>query len=133
MSKMPFTHNLVMSSDVLGDSRVYDPPKLPPRWTRHAMLGATGFTHKSGLKVICSVSLERDGQDWLHVSVSRPDQLPSWDDLKNVKNIFCGRDGKAILVFPPQAEYVNLNPYVHHLWMPLEKDPLPDFRKGGVI
>lgn len=31
-------------------------------------------------------------------------------------------------MLPKKAEYVNLNPYVLHLYSPLESDPLPDFR-----
>ena len=97
------------------------------------MPGATGFVYRDGLKVICSISREKDGRDWLHVSASRDNGLPSWDDMKAVKSIFCGHESKAIIVFPPRSEYVNINPDVLHLWSCLGGDPLPDFRKSGVV
>jgi hypothetical protein len=83
------------------------------------------------LTVVVSGSTEKDGRRWLHVSASRPSKLPNWEDMREVKNTFIGRDRKAIQVLPPQAEYVNDHPYVLHLWACVDDDGLPDFRKVG--
>lgn len=80
------------------------------------------------LKVICSARVEADGKRWMHVSCSRPDQLPTWDNLKLVKDTFIGRDRLALQVLPRAAEYVNLHPRTLHLWSCLDGDPTPDFR-----
>ena len=68
------------------------------------------------------------GEWWLHVSCSHHDGLPSWAELSTVKNLFIGREAKAIQVLPKESEYVSLHPYVLHLYSNLERDPLPDFR-----
>jgi hypothetical protein len=68
-----------------------------------------------------------DGELWAHLSVSGRGHIPSWDQLRWCKELLLG-DRKAIQVLPPKAEYVNVNPYVLHLYAALEKDPLPDFR-----
>jgi hypothetical protein len=85
------------------------------------------------LRVICSAQLERDNRRWMHVSCSRPNRLPSWEELRLVKDTFIGRDRKALQVLPPQAEYVNIHPHVLHLWSCLDGDGLPDFRWFGQI
>lgn len=86
-----------------------------------------------GLYVIVSGCVEGDGRRWIHVSCSRSDRLPSWSDLRKVKDAFIGRERKAIQVLPPASEYVNFHPYVLHLWCCLDGDGLPDFRKDGAI
>jgi hypothetical protein len=88
--------------------------------------------HKS-LYVICSARAEADGKRWAHVSCSYRNKLPSWEEMRLVKDTFIGRDKKAIIVLPPEAEHVNIHPYVMHLWHCLDEDPLPDFRINGQI
>jgi hypothetical protein len=78
--------------------------------------------------VILSARREEDGHDWLHVSLSRADRLPDYDDLCKVKRDWVGRFRKAIQVFPPEDEHVNVHPRTLHLWGCLSSDPLPDFR-----
>jgi hypothetical protein len=82
------------------------------------------------MTVIFSGMVEADGKRWLHVSCAHGNRLPSWDDLKLVKETFIGRDRKAVQVFPSQEEYVNVNPYCLHLWHCLDGDGLPDFTSG---
>ena len=85
------------------------------------------------LHVICSARTEADGKRWMHVSCSRRNRLPSWEELKLVKDTFIGRERKAIQILPPESEYVNLHFFVLHLWSCLDGDPLPDFRINGQI
>lgn len=50
---------------------------------------------KKGMVVMASCCVERDGCVWMHISVStnaRKGKLPTWDDLKKVRNIIVGRD-----------------------------------------
>lgn len=86
--------------------------------------------YPGGLRVL--ESLERhNGEQWLHVSCSYPTHLPDWDDLRLVKEAFCGKDREAYIVLPPQARYVNDDAWTLHLWCPMEGAVLPDFRRFG--
>lgn len=85
------------------------------------------------LHVICTARVFGDGRRWMHVSCSKPLELPSWDDLKLVKDTFIGRDRTALQVLPRAAEYVNIHPYVLHLYACLDGDVTPDFRVEGTI
>lgn len=81
------------------------------------------------LQVLVSQSVEADGRMWLHVSMSRPSRLPTWQDVRRVKDAFIGKDKKAIQVLPSDREYVNIHPHVLYLFHCLDGDPLPDFRR----
>ena len=88
-----------------------------------------GLVRLDGQKLSFILEVECvDGALWGHLSI-RPiqDRLPTWKELKWCKEYFLG-DRKAIQILPPRAEYVNINPFVLHLYAPLEVDPLPDFR-----
>lgn len=116
-----------------AESQAAAPRVLPAGWYESPT--HMGFWMRAdGLKVMLSVEA-KDGDDrkWLHVSLSREDRLPSWDDVRTVKDIFVGRDKTAIQVLPPESEYVNLNKTVLHLWCCLNKDLLPDFRRCGAL
>lgn len=92
---------------------------------------AFAVRRNDGLQVICSVGVEVDAKVWIHVSFSRPDRIPDYQDIADVKKDFIGEDRKAIQVFPQKSEHVNYHPYCLHLWCCLDGDGLPDFTRGN--
>lgn len=74
-----------------------------------------------------------DSTEWLHVSASRAQGIPSWSDMREVKDAFCGKDREAYIVLPPEDRYVNDNPRVLHIWCPLAGALFPDFRRWGPL
>jgi hypothetical protein len=118
------------------EAKQYIPLVLPPHWERIALTEEMGciFESKNGIRVLISWDSFSDGKNWLHVSLSRRNRLPSWEDIKEVKHLFVGPKKKAIQVFPSEDEYVNCHPYVLHLWHCIDGDSLPDFRReDGLI
>jgi hypothetical protein len=85
------------------------------------------------LLVLWSGRTEKDGRRWVHVSCSRPSRLPSWEDVREVKDAFIGRDRRALQVLPPQDQYVNMHKHCLHLWCCVDDDGLPDFRVEGLV
>tara|TARA_Y100000310_G_scaffold343463_1_gene451203 strand:- start:1249 stop:1530 length:282 start_codon:yes stop_codon:yes gene_type:complete len=83
------------------------------------------------LSLIISWAIEQDNRRWCHLSIAREDVLPSYDDLCHVKRLFLGADAKAIQMFPPEAEHVNIHSYCLHLFYCTDEDPLPDFTRGS--
>lgn len=65
--------------------------------------------------------IEEFGAEWLpegvykHVSLSHPNRLPSWAEIKIVKEKFFG-DTTVIQVLPDSSRYINIHPYCMHLW-----------------
>lgn len=116
------------------DSQEEQPVILPPEWREMpTFLGV--YQRQDGLRVISSVILDpdQDNQRWLHVSMSRPTTMPSYEDLQTVKDLFIGQTRKAVQIFPPKAQHVNVHPNCLHLWCCLDRDLLPDFRQDGQI
>jgi len=108
-------------------------PQVLPADVREVERAGDGAYYRTlgGLGVIASGDIELDGKRWLHVSVSRAHRLPSWEDLRAVKDLFIGRERTAYQVLPRAEKYVNINPHVLHMWCCLDGDPLPDFTRGG--
>lgn len=81
--------------------------------------------------VILSAGKHSDGRRWLHFSVAHPSRIPNHQELARYKGWFIGDDRKAIHVFPPRSEHVNIHPYCLHLFSCFDTDPLPDFTAGS--
>jgi hypothetical protein len=113
------------------------PRVLPAGWRRFTMTGGeivdsgAAFASAEGIVVIVSAGIELDGRRWLHVSCSGAKRLPSWDDLRAVKDIFIGRDREAYQVLPKAEKHVNIMPHCLHLWCCLDGAVLPDFTRGS--
>lgn len=57
-----------------------------------------------------------DGLGWEHVSVSRRDRCPTWEEMCQIKDIFWDEDDCVVQFHPPRSEYVNNHPNCLHLW-----------------
>ena len=56
---------------------------------------------------------------WEHVSVSRSDRSPTWEEMCQVKDLFWDDTDCVIQYHPPKSDYVNNHPYCLHLWRPI--------------
>lgn len=102
------------------------PDRLPNGWIRGKMLAfqgpetfdAAAFHGPGGLLVIVSAAPEvhEDGRRWAHASASKKGQLPNWQELKVIKDLFFGPTRLVMQILPPQDEYVNVMPTCLHLW-----------------
>jgi hypothetical protein len=68
-----------------------------------------------------------DGEGWEHVSVSRADRCPTWEEMCQIKALFWDGEDCVLQYHPPESDYVNIHPYCLHLWRPIGIDvPQPD-------
>ena len=76
-----------------------------------------------------------EGVPYIHASVSRAKEMPSYVDLCNLKEGVFGVDRYAAMVFPPSAFHVNIHKHCLHLWGPVDsrKWLLPEFGEMGTI
>jgi hypothetical protein len=89
------------------------------------------FTGATLRILVCSGEMHRDdggpGEPWDHVSVSKIDNIPTWNEMAYVKGMFFGDDECVIQFHPPASQYVNIHPNVLHLWKPLNGTiPMPN-------
>lgn len=74
-----------------------------------------------------------DEYGWEHVSVSRPDRCPSWDEMCRVKALFWDDEDTVMQLHPPRSQWVNNHSHCLHLWRPTQQDiPLPPSILVGV-
>ena len=74
-----------------------------------------------GLTIVFS-----NGEGWEHVSVSRRDRCPTWDEMCVVKSLFWSDDECVMQLHPAKADYINQHSYCLHLWRPkLAEIPMP--------
>lgn len=106
------------------------PRVLPADWALIGRGDDGGKWAKGVLSVVASVARELDGKLWLHVSCATPHRLPSWAELREVKDIFVGRDRTALQVLPRAEKHINVHNYCLHLWCCLDGDVTPDFTRG---
>lgn len=81
-------------------------------------IAAIRFVHQliPDLIVLRSKAYMKDGSVWIHVSVSRRNRNPSWEEIMKVKNEFIGEDKEAYQVLSAKKDHVNLHPFCFHLW-----------------
>lgn len=115
------------------------PTIIPAGWTELERQHPNGLklmrlSHPGDpLTVIISFRPEYDGRKWLHVSLAHPDRIPTFEDVKLVRDLFIPRHLTALQIFPPADRWVSIHPYVLHLWACLDGDVVPDFTRKGMI
>lgn len=69
---------------------------------------------------------------WEHVSVSRRDRCPTWDEMCQVKSLFWDDDDCVMQLHPPKQEHISNHSYCLHLWRPTDRIILtpPSFMVG---
>lgn len=58
---------------------------------------------------------------WDHVSVSRRNRCPNWDEMEHVARLFFREDEIAMQLHVPATEHINIHPYVLHWWRPWDR------------
>ena len=94
--------------------------------------GGHGILYIGGM--VASVIWSFDG-GWEHVSVSprKMKQVPSWDYMCKLKDIFFYDEEVVVQFHPAKSQYVNQLPNCLHLWRPIkEKLPVPPSIMVGV-
>lgn len=98
--------------------------KCPDKYrVNHPMLGLGDATNgffvvplKHGQTVMVQAS---NGLGWEHVSVSRKDRCPTWEEMCQVKTMFWDEDDCVVQYHPPKSDYVNLHKNCLHMWRPI--------------
>lgn len=79
------------------------------------------------------VVIASDQMGWEHVSVSREDRTPVWEEMCIVKDMFWDSDDCVIQYHPPKSEYVNNHKHCLHLWRPIGIElPMPQSILVGI-
>lgn len=109
------------------------PPRVLPLGWSLIEVRSDGFAIRDNARgQVVIVSLEwHEAVSWLHLSTSFATRLPTWEELKKVKDWLLGKDTWAYQVLPAAKDYVNIHRYVLHLYARADGEPaLPRFTRG---
>lgn len=71
-------------------------------------------------------SIASNGGGWEHVSVSRQNRCPTWEEMCAIKDMFFEPEEVCVEYHPRHSEYVNNHPYCLHIWRPTGQElPTP--------
>lgn len=62
----------------------------------------------------CKVLVSREFGKW-HMSISRPDRYPDWDDIRDARYALLPDTITMAMLLPKKSEYVNIHQNCFHL------------------
>lgn len=66
------------------------------------------------------------GMDWDHVSVSRDDRCPTYEEMEKVRKLFFRPEETVMQLSVPRSQHINIHPYCLHWWRPQRLNiPMP--------
>lgn len=64
------------------------------------------------------VIIASNDEGWDHISVSRKNRCPNWQEMDAVFRAFFAEGETAMQLHVPHSEHVNDHPYCLHIWRP---------------
>src|SRR5438128_1752962 len=88
--------------------------ELSHNWMLLGPFGPDGYAYRSivappGGSILRVIETRGDhgGHEWLHVSISHKESLPTWEEMKQVKHLFIGDERTAVQIFPCKEQWIN--------------------------
>jgi hypothetical protein len=66
------------------------------------------------------------GDGWDHVSVSRNDRVPNYEEMEQIAKLFFRPNEYAVQYHVPESKHVNVHNFCLHWWSPIKQElPVP--------
>ena len=102
------------------------PQWLEPYRVKHPDFGDAGDPENGWFQIMEFSVCVSSGKGWDHVSVSRPDRVPTWNEMESLRLMFFGPDSTVMQLHVPRTDHINVHPHCLHLWRPQGIDiPVP--------
>jgi len=69
----------------------------------------------NGLRILKSIDNTSQWGKLKHISISKEDRYPSWDEILEIKEKLFG-DVDCMMVMPKKKNYVNIHSFCFHIW-----------------
>lgn len=66
--------------------------------------------------IVSREPIKKNGEYGWHLSISTPNALPSYKEIKEARYKFLPDEVYMAEIFPPKKEFVNTHPYCRHLY-----------------
>lgn len=94
----------------------------PPYWSTSMQPGTKVF-RMGKATIFVSPPFEEAHTGW-HLSISRQDRYPSWDEIAKARYELLPNDLIAVMVLPSAEDYINIHNYCFHLHELLDKSAI---------
>lgn len=81
---------------------------------KEGSLWVKAFETRTGLCMMYSLDKTQHG-DLHHMSISRRDRYPQWDEIVEAKQILMG-DVDTMMIIPKKRDYVNVHTNCFYVW-----------------
>ena len=81
-----------------------------------AIFGFDAFVVKAMGNEFNVVASIEPNQEHISITLIHKKRIPTWEEMKAIKDIFFFDEEECYQVFPKKSEYVNLHPYCMHIW-----------------
>ena len=122
--------------------------KVPNKYRErnHPILGSDDSVGNAGLFMIPHQIINdyvyrvfaSDGGGWEHASIQvaekgiQAHRCPTWEEMCYIKEMFWEDEDCVVQYHPKKSEYVNVHPFVLHLWRPTNQEvPQPPKKMIG--
>ncbi len=115
------------SPDVPGTWEHGDPGQPEPLIVDNLLNGPAFYTQGGAKIILAREPAGKDGAMLWHLSISRPNRHPSWDDIKAARYRLLPHNLDFAVLLPPPGDYVNVpeQDHVFHVW------EIVDVRRDG--
>lgn len=88
--------------------------KMKEMFNSEGSLWVKTYISNNGIALIYSLDKTHHGTLY-HLSLSRVDRYPDWDDIVQSKELIMG-DIDTMMILPKKADYINVMNYCFHVW-----------------
>jgi hypothetical protein len=86
-------------------------------WDGDETCGAFAMPSPIDGQILCIVaSSGLDEIVWEHISVSRKNRTPNWQEMEHVRHAFAKPDETWVQFHVPVSDHINRHPHCLHLW-----------------
>jgi len=89
-------------------------PQMAKRIKDEGSLWIKAFISNNDLSILYTLDPTHHG-NLHHMSISRADRYPDWDDIVQAKQEIMG-DIDTMMIIPKKEDYVNVMNYCFHVW-----------------
>lgn len=86
----------------------------PPYYLMAQMQPGTKIYRMGKVTIFVSPAYQEADTGW-HISISRPDRYPSWDEIAKARYELLPEEMMMVMLLPPPDEYINVHNHCFHL------------------
>jgi hypothetical protein len=85
-------------------------------WDGDETCGAFALPSPIDGGMLCVIASGAEGTSWEHLSVSRKNRTPNWQEMEHVRKMFAEPTETWVQFHVPVTDHINIHPNCLHMW-----------------